>query len=694
MSRMFSHVRMSGFTRVLVGALMLGLVGMAAGQAQTEEYDVVIYGGSSAGVAAGVQAKRMGKSAVLIEPSQHVGGLSVSGLGFTDTGNKATIGGISREFYQHIKAHYDQPSAWKYQKAEAYSPYRPADDAMWTFEPHVAEGIFQMMMDEAGLVVVRGERLRRDAQGIEMDGTRILSITMESGRRFRGRMFIDATYEGDLMALAGVSYTVGREGNDKYGETLNGVQAARARYHQFTHPVDPYVVPGDPSSGVIFGVDPEPLKPDGTGDKRVMAYCYRMTLTKEPSNRIPFPKPDDYNPAYYELLIRNLQAGDHRLPLWFNMMPNGKTDSNTRFAVSTNFIGQNYDYPEADYATRDRIIAAHRSYQMGLMWTLANDPRVPDVVRNEFAQWGLPKDEYTDNGHWPYMLYIREARRMVSDYVMTEADCTWQRKPEDSVGLASYTMDSHHVRRYIDENGHVRNEGDFQVGPAGPFPISYRSIVPMRGECSNLLVPVCISASHVAYGSVRMEPVFMVLGQSAATAAAIAIDSSGSVQDVDYSRLRERLIADKQILEWSAATAAATMPGIVVDDDQATFTGDWSQSNALGWYFNRGYRGDGNSGKGSKTARYEAKLPKPGRYDVRISYSASGNRASNVPVVIHHADGQARVTLNQREKPKIDRRFTSLGTYRFETTATIVISNEGTDGHVIADAVQLLPAEN
>jgi hypothetical protein len=376
---------------------------------------------------------------------------------------------------------------------------------------------------------------------------------MESGHNYHGKMFIDATYEGDLMAKAGVSYQVGREANRTYGETLNGVQTKNAIHHQFVKRVDPYVRPGDPSSGLLPRVHAGPAGKDGEGDRRVQAYNFRVCATDRPMNRRPWPKPENYDDREYELLLRNFEAGDQRLPWHPVLLPNRKTDSNNNFAFSTDDIGSNYAYPDGDYATREKIWQEHVHYQKGLLWTLANHPRVPEKARRHFQTWGLAKDEFVDTDNWPHQLYNREARRMVSDYVMTEHNCRGLRVATDSIGLAAYTMDSHHTQRYVSADGFVRNEGDVQVGGFSPYPISYRALVPRQAECSNLLVPVCLSASHISYGSIRMEPVFMVLGQSAATAAALAVTDDVAVQEVSYPKLRERLIRDKQILDWTRA---------------------------------------------------------------------------------------------------------------------------------------------
>ena len=500
----------------------------------THSYDICVYGGTSAGVTAAVQAAKMGKSVILIEPSSHLGGLSAGGLGATDIGNKAAIGGLSRDFYTRIHAHYNPDKS-------------PA--TQWTFEPHVAEKIFNDMLKEADVPVIFNERLNLK-DGVVKIRNRIVYIKTESQKKYKAKMFIDATYEGDLVALAAVSYTVGREANAAYSETLNGVQTKNAIHHQFIKPVDPYITPGDPESGLLPGVNNNGPGTEGQADHRVQAYCFRLCATNVPENRRPWPKPENYDPLRYELLLRNFEAGDNRIPWNPIMMPNGKTDSNNNFAISTDNIGCNYDYPDGDYKTRATIIAEHENYQKGLMWTLANSPRVPDKVREHFNEWGLSKDEFTDNDNWPHQLYIREARRMVSDYVMTEHNCRGSLVVADPVGLAAYTMDSHNVQRYVDENGFARNEGDVQIGGFPPYPISYRSIVPKSSQCTNLAVPVCLSASHIAYGSIRMEPVFMILGQSAATAASHAIDQKTTIQNINYQTLKQKLLEDDQILSW------------------------------------------------------------------------------------------------------------------------------------------------
>lgn len=533
-------------TTILLGIALLFVP--ACEPDDPNSYDMVIYGGTSAAIAAAVQARRMNKKVVIVCPEKHLGGLTAGGLGWTDSGKKEAVGGFAREYYQRIKAHYDKAEAWRQQKPEEYSRYRVDDDAMWVFEPHVAEKAFEDLVSEYNIPVFRDRWLDRE-NGVVKENGKIVSITMLNGETYRGKIFIDATYEGDLMATAGITYTVGREANSKYGETLNGIQKANAVSHQFDFGVSPYIVPDDPESGLLPKIHGDDPGTDGEGDKRLQAYNYRMCLTTVDENKVPFPKPANYDPMDYELLGRYLEQGWRKMFNKFDPAPNKKTDTNNHGAFSTDNIGMNYDYPEATYERRKEILKEHEDYQKGLMWFMAYDPRVPQDVRDTMSHWGLAKDEFTDNGNWPHQIYVREARRMVSDFVMTELHLKGEKETPKPIGMGSYNMDSHNVQRYVDENGHARNEGDIQVNPGGPYPISYEAIIPPLAEAENLLVPVCLSSSHIAYGSIRMEPVFMILGQSAATAASIALDKKIAVQEVDYQELRERLLTDKQVLE-------------------------------------------------------------------------------------------------------------------------------------------------
>ncbi len=555
-------------THTLIAASLFTLIILSSCNNRNNEKgisaDVIIYGGTSAGISAAIQTARLGKSVILIEPTNRLGGLTTGGLGQTDIGNKQVIGGISREFYQNIRRYYEDSANWVWQARSEYKDggqtrTNKNEDAMWTFEPSAALKVYHDMIKGLDIQVIYNQRLNRTTGVSKTDNT-IKFIDMESGNKYYGKMFIDATYEGDLIAAAGVSYTTGREANAQYGESLNGVQAndtsrtlsgglsANSRHHNFVPGVDPYVVPGDSSSGLLPGINPT-VKEDGSADKHIQAYCFRMCLTDHPGNRIPFEKPENYDELNYELLFRNYESGYNRIP-WINSkMPNRKTDSNNRDGFSTDFIGQNYDYPEATYEERERIIQKHLSYQQGLMWTLANHPRIPEKIREEMSGWGTCKDEFVRKDGWQQQLYIREARRMISDFVMAQKHCESIETVHDGVGMAAYGMDSHHTQRYVNSKGDVSNEGNVEAHVKAPYPISYRSIVPRKEECSNLLVPICLSATHIAFGSIRMEPVFMVLGQSSAVIACLAIEEDKAVQELAYNNIRKMLIKQGQIIE-------------------------------------------------------------------------------------------------------------------------------------------------
>ncbi len=491
--------------------------------------DLCIYGGTAAGVMAAVQAATNGLKAVLVENSNHLGGMTAAGLGWTDFGNKATVGGLAREFYRQLGRHY-------------------GSEEQWCFEPSVAERILNAWMEETGSTVLRREYL---ADVRLIDG-RIESILLESGLVVRAKVFIDATYEGDLMARAGVSHTVGREGNSAYSETVNGMQIHRK--HQFDYPVDPYRIEGAPGSGLLPGIEAGTDYVKGAGDRRIQAYNFRMCLTRDPDNRRPFTRPAGYDRSAYELLARYLRGGWNEIFAKFDPIPGNKTDTNNHGALSTDFIGQNHAWPAAGYAMREKLFRAHVTYQQGLQWFLSQDEAVPASIREAYGEWGLPKDEFAETGGWPHALYIREARRMVSDYVTTEHNCRGSITADDPVGLGAYGMDSHNCRRVVID-GRLWNEGDVQAAGFPPYGISWRSLIPRRGECANLIVPVCLSASHIAYGSIRMEPVFMVLGQSAAIAATLALQENCAVQDLPYSALREQLLQAKQALQVTGENA-------------------------------------------------------------------------------------------------------------------------------------------
>ncbi|MFS0612795.1 FAD-dependent oxidoreductase [Lederbergia ruris] len=490
--------------------------------------DVIIYGGTPAGMTAAVQIARSGYSVAIAEFSQQIGGMTASGLGATDLGAEEAIGGLAKEFYQEITRYYQK-------------------EKQWVFEPKAAQYVSHKWIKEYEIPVYYRQHLEK----VSKINGKIVEITMEDGSRYQAGIFLDCSYEGDLLARADISYFVGRESNATYKEIYNGIQFG-GPHHKFEKWIDPYTVEGDAKSGVLPGItedDPALLGYQGQGDHRIQAYNFRICLTNDPEKRLPFPKPANYCADQYQLLLRYIHSGVWDVMKLHTMLPNGKSDLNNYGAFSTDYIGMNYDWPEGSYERREEFFQEHVNYDLGLLYFLANDERVPISIRAEVSEWGLPEDEFVETGHWPPQLYIREARRMISDYVMTDHNCLGQSSVHDSVGLASYHMDSHHCRRVVID-GRCVNEGDVQV-PTSPFSISYRSIRPRSSECTNLLVPVCLSSSHIAYGSIRMEPVFMILGQSAGVAAVLALRNKVNVQEVKYHDLRTELLRCGQVLEWS-----------------------------------------------------------------------------------------------------------------------------------------------
>ena len=520
--------------------------------------DVIVYGGTSAGVTAAVEVARSGKTVILVAPERHLGGMTSSGLGFTDTGNKEVIGGLAREFYQRVYNYYQLPDTWKWQEKQAYGNKGQGTIAidgehrtMWIFEPNIAEKVFNDFIDDHDIPLYNDHWLDRQ-QGVKMAGNRIIEFTCLNGQTFRGEVFIDATYEGDLMAAAGVTYHTGRESNETYQEEWNGIQTGVLHHgHHFGKmEISPYVKPEDHQSGVLPRISTQDPGEKGQGDTKIQAYCFRTCLTKVEGNRVPFPKPENYHPSEYELVLRILANGWRETFNKFDPIPNYKTDVNNHGPFSFDNIGMNYDYPEASYQRRKEIIEEHRRYQQGLLYFLANDSRVPAEVREEMSQWGLAKDEFVDNNNWPHQIYVREARRMIGKYIMTEHEIMDRKEVEESIGMGSYTMDSHNVQRYITPDGYVQNEGDIGVKPPRPYRIALGSILPREQECENLLVPVALSSSHIAYGSIRMEPVFMILGHSAGTIAHMAVTASKAVQQLPYHEIRPNLTAQGQVLEF------------------------------------------------------------------------------------------------------------------------------------------------
>ncbi len=517
------------------------------------DYDVCVYGESASGVVAAIQAARMDKDVVLVSKNTHVGGLATSGLTATDINKHLTIGGIAAEFYGRVWDYYIQDTVWRNQTREQFMEstlkrtYRGRNEAreiQWVYESGIAEKIMKEMLEEAGVGIMYNTRLIEDETAVQKSRGRISRITFEDGTSLSAKMFIDASYTGDLMAAAGVSYIVGRESNEMYGETFNGIRIAYEPERDLS-----FISPYDKDGNLLPYVDSAAWGAPGEADGRTQAYCYRVTLTDDPENMIPVECPEGYNPLWYEIVLGQiLNNPDIELKnvITFTPMPNRKTDTN-----HLDFFGASYAYPEASYAERAEIEKLHKTYAVGMLWFLGNDPRVPEHLRKEMLRWGLPKDEFVESGNFPYQIYVREARRMVGDFVMTEHNIVKENRDSvvDPIGMGSYPLDCHFVSRVVDADGKLRAEGTM-FKSLTPYGISYRSLIPKRKECRNLLVTVCLSSSHVAYSSIRMEPNYMVLGQAAGTAAGLAVNNRQDVQDIEYATLKAKLLEDGQVLEY------------------------------------------------------------------------------------------------------------------------------------------------
>ena len=649
------------------------------------EADVCIYGGTSGGVVAAVQAARLGQRAVLIEPGRHLGGMSSSGLSVTDIGphGRDYLGGVAREFYRRVGAHYGKP------------------EEVW-FEPKVAEQVFDAMVAEAGVTVVLGEALA----GVRKSGAALEYLITTTGRHVRAGMFIDATYEGDLLAAAGASWVIGREENARFGEAFNGVRPPVPLISG--RRIDPWREPGVPASGLIALVRPGPAAAPGSADSLIQAYNYRLCLTNDPANRVPIDPPADYDPARYELLARYLQSGPApgrpagRPDAWVlddiidvqALLPNGKADINAGSPVSTNLHRGNDGYVTATPEDRAAIARDHENHIRGLLHFLRTDQRVPPNVREEMTRWGLARDEFADNGHWPRQLYVREARRMVSDFVMTDRHGRGLETAPQGIGLAAYWLDSH-ACQLLEINGEVRQEGGFFTSapllPPRPFPIAFASIVARKSEVTNLAAPFCLSATHACFSSLRMEPVFMITSMAAATAAALALEDGRAIQDVPWDRLQALLLAEGQVL--TLTTPPPSDGAVVVDTENpggATVTGSWPPSSSIPGFQGAGYLTDGNADKGTKSVVFRPELPAAGEYRVAIAYRAFSNRASRVPLRLHHAGGVIDFVIDQRVDAGPWR---ELGIFHFErgTAAELTLETVGTDGFVVADAARWVP---
>jgi FAD dependent oxidoreductase len=641
----------------------------------TKKYDVIVYGGTSAGVIAAYTAKQMGKSVLLIEPGIRIGGLTTGGLGYTDIGNKYAIKGLSLDFYRKVGEHY-------------------GNFEQWIFEPHVAENILLSYLKKANVPILYSCRIISARKSNE----KILSIVLENvanptkatNKTIIGKEFIDCSYEGDLMAKAGVTYTLGREDNSQYNETYNGSQFRDK--HQFPDGIDPYKIPGKPESGLVWGISNGKLLQDGTGNKMVQSYNIRVCLTKNPANRIPITMPPDYKAERYELLLRLLVKKTVKGIEGFmtvSPMPNDKTDINNNGAFSTDMIGMSWRYPEGSYNERAAIFKALENYTKGFFYFVGHDPRMPAAIRNEMLQYGYPKDEYTNTGHFTTQMYVREARRMVGAYVMTQANCQGKTTVNDGIGMAAYTMDSHNAERIV-VNGMVKNEGDVQIGGFGPYPVSYHSLIPKANECGNLLVPVCLSASHIAYGSIRMEPVFMMLGQSAAMAACLAIDNHTAVQQVNILQLQSLLKTNP--------LADGSIPEILVDNDDTSsvkMNGNWKRKvNFEGCYGPSLYVND--SVKPEDFVRFTPSIKKEGNYNLYTYIAKTPGFSSHISIIINNDEQIKNVDIDIKSlevKGQTEGEWVSLGKYHFSAgnKGSVAVTGKNADGIVLADAVLFIP---
>ena len=702
------------FFQLSATALCLTLGQISYGLTEETEIDLCVYGGTSGGVIAAVQGARMGKRVILVEPGRHLGGMTSGGLSAVDIGEPRSVGGLTREYFTRLVARYGKQLNWG-EGFDTAGKGGPATGGAYSIEPHVAEEVFDEMVREAGVVIWREGRLA----SVKKSGSRILSLRCEDGRIVKAKQFIDATYEGDLMAAAGVEFTVTREGNLKYGETYNGIHynekfLPRENFPQPNEsgrlpsgygvwdrdfPLDPYRIKGNPSSGLLPLINEGGEGNSGDPAPGVQAYCYRLCLTTDQSNMIPIDPPQNYDPARFELVARFIEAclenGDEMDLRWFSKhdpLPNEKWDFNTA-TFGGNLPGLSWKWPEASYAEREVLAQELEDYHRGLFHFLRTDPRIPDQVKKDLARFGLPKDEFRDTGGWPHQVYIREGRRMVSDLVMTEHHTFGRERVSHPVSLGSYGTDAHEIRRIV-RNGVVTREGKIATGRGGfgPYQIGYGAIVPKASQCSNLLVTFALSASHSAFASIRMEPPFMISSQSAATAACLAIDAEVDIQEVDQSALKSLLLRDGQILEWRGKSSRPILQGIVLDDPAASYTGEWGTSNATGSLAGNGYRHDSNRRDPVKTATFEHTVSEAGLYGISLLYSAHENRSTRTKVVLSSAGDETTCQVNQRLPILLDgttRRITQVPLSP-ASPLSVTISNEGSDGVVSIDGLQLV----
>ena len=660
-----------------------------------QKYEVLVYGATPAGVCAAVAASREGASVALVSPYDYVGGMMSGGLSLSD-GNQCArqlMGGLFVEIHQRIYEHYEDAGVKLNYKIDL------TKNDKWTYEPHVAQKVFHDLLREAGVTVY----LENQLVGVRKELVRIKTLKTTRGV-FHAGQFIDATYEGDLMAMAGVSYAVGREGKKQYGESLAG--------HQF--PKKPVKVsPLDETGRPLPLLTGDSLGEDN-GDEKIMTYSFRVVISTDPGNQLPMPEPANYEPARFELARRYVKAHPKAAGSMVAVdgypLPGRKVDLNNGIGrqISSGLVGASWAWPEATYREREKIWEAHKQHTLELIWFLKTDPVVPEAVRKKYAAYGLARDEFRKYGGWPPALYVREGRRMIGEHVLTQHDVRSDVEKEDSIGIGSFPIDSHDCQRVptTDGKGWI-NEGTIfpkrvNRGRHGqPYQVPYRSLTPRRSECVKLLVPVCLSSSHVALSSIRVEPTWMMLGQSAGVAAAMASATRIGVQQLPYDKLKQRLLKQKQVIDFPAgyktSPAASVvgpgkLPGIVLDDRAAKKKGIWKESRNFRPYVGDGYVHDDNARKGAASITFETKVQRTGRYGLRLAYSPHPSRASNVPMSVLVAGRSWKISVNQRLPLDPASAFRTISTMDLEAgqKITIRLSNEGTDGFVVVDALQLL----
>jgi hypothetical protein len=660
-----------------------------------DQADVVVYGSTPGGFCAAIAAAREGASVILLEPTNHVGGVNTGGLSFSDSNQtvRSTVMGLFDEWHRRIEQDYTARGV--------KLPYQVAvkNNDKWTYEPHVAQRVTQQMLDEAKVRVLT----RRILTSVVKDGERIVQLRTSDGD-FVAKTFVDATYEGDLLAAAGVSWTIGREGRDEFQESLAGKQYTKAKL-----PISGFDDAGKP----LPFITATELGDEMAGDSLVMTYSFRLCLTADPAKRVPFPQPAAYDPARFELFRRYARLNKGGVGFDMYPLPGNKIDGNNSIGgqFSLGMVGACNGWSEANAAERQKLWEAHKQYTLEFLHFLTTDESVPEQVRKRFADLGLCKDEFAEHGHWPPQLYVREGRRLKGMYVVSQKDILDRPEKDDPIVVSSFPIDSHDVRRVALPDGGVMNEGTiFPVRMKGrphgyPYHIPYRAILPLPTECANLLAPVPLSCTHVAMSSIRVEPTWMILGQSAGIAAALAAKEGVAVQKLAYPKLRDRLVAQGQVLELPTlpelpsppagpiSIPVDSLPGIVLDDESAELKGDWQVSINFKPYIGQGYRHDDKRGDGNSQAVFRFKTPKTGEYELRMAYSAHETRAKKVPVVIQSGDQKATMHVDQTVPLSSGQAFRPVGKCQLVGGAesTITVTNTGTEGFVILDALQLVP---